>query len=234
MNYQGIVFDKDGTLLDFNKTWLPVYKIAAMKISGNDSGLADELLHQHGFQPDLQRFIGGSLLAAGNNHEIAEAWAVQCGKVDQTEKFSIELNQIFQEEGAKKSTPVHKLAPTLKTLKSMGFVMGVATADSYQGILNTLNAFDVLDQFDFLAGYDSGYGVKPGGGMVTAFCRHSNLPPEKIIVVGDNRHDIEMGKNANAGLCIGVLTGTSSRVELETIADLVLNNISELPAYLSQ
>jgi phosphoglycolate phosphatase len=234
MNYQGIVFDKDGTLLDFNKTWLPIYKIAALKISENDVGLADQLLQRHGFNSDLQRFTGGSLLAAGNNREIAEAWAKQCDKIDLVEQISIELNQIFQEEGSIKSTAVHQLVPTLKTLKSMGLVMGVATADSYQGILNTLNAFNVLDQFDFLAGYDSGYGIKPGGGMVTAFCQYTDLPREKIIVVGDNRHDIEMGRNAKAGLCVGVLTGTSNRAELESIADLVLNDISELPAFLTQ
>jgi phosphoglycolate phosphatase len=234
MNYQGIVFDKDGTLLDFNKTWLPIYKIAALKISDNDIRLADELLSQHGFNPDIQRFKGGSLLAAGNNLEIAEAWAKQCDKVDQTEKFSDELNQIFQEQGSIQSTAVHQLSPTLETLKSMGLVLGVATADSYQGILNTLSAFNVLEQFDFLAGFDSGYGVKPGGGMVEAFCRKTEISPEKTIVIGDNSHDIEMGRNARAGLCVGVLTGTSNRTELESIADLVLHDISELPAYLIQ
>ena len=50
------------------------------------------------------------------------------------------------------------------------------------------------------------------------------MRPE-VIVVGDNRHDIEMGKNARAGLCIGVLTGASTRDELEEIADLVLDDI---------
>jgi len=53
-------------------------------------------------------------------------------------------------------------------------------------------------------------------------------------VVGDNRHDIEMGRNANAGVCVGVLTGTSERSDLESIADIVLDDIRNLPEYLKQ
>ncbi len=105
----------------------------------------------------------------------------------------------------------------------------MATADSHQGIINTLKSFDVLHEFDFLAGYDSGHGVKPEAGMVIRFCEQLALDAETVVVVGDNRHDIEMGRNAKVGLCIGVLTGTSTRDELESIADIILDDISTLP-----
>ncbi|MCP4429453.1 MAG: HAD family hydrolase, partial [Gammaproteobacteria bacterium] len=38
----------------------------------------------------------------------------------------------------------------------------------------------------------------------------------------------EMGRNAGAGLCIGVLTGTSTREELESLADIVYEDVREL------
>ena len=118
-------------------------------------------------------------------------------------------------------------------MKQAGLKLGVATADSYDGIINTLQSFDVLQDFDFLAGYDSGYGVKPQGGMISAFCAQMGLAADSVVVVGDNRHDIEMGRNGQAGLCVGVLTGTSTRAELESIADIVLDDISALPDHLS-
>jgi len=232
MSYQGILFDKDGTLLDFNKTWLPIYRVAAQEIAQGNPNLADQLLEHHGFDAARERFIAGSLLAAGNNDQIAIAWANHTDQQHQVERISERLDEIFRVEGAKQATAVDKLAETLLLLKQSGLKLGVATADSHQGIINTLQAFDVLDTFDFLAGYDSGHGVKPGGGMVVAFCQKMQLEVNTVVVVGDNRHDIEMGRNANAGLCVGVLTGTSSREDLENIADIVLDDISALPGLL--
>lgn len=228
MKYQGILFDKDGTLLDFNQTWLPIYLYAAREFANANEELAEALLTEHGFDRANNKFISGSLLAAGNNRQIAEAWSVQIDKPDQVEVISHQLHQIFNEQGAKQATPVKQLASTLKQLKQSGRKLGVATADSHQGIINTLQSFDVLQEFDFLAGYDSGYGVKPEAGMVLAFCERMALEVSAVVVVGDNRHDIEMGRNANAGLCVGVLTGTSTRQDLETIADIVIDDISLL------
>ncbi len=231
MKYHGIVFDKDGTLLDFNRTWLPIYRYAVREFAAGDAVLAEQLLVQHGFDAQRNQFQGGSLLAAGNNQQIAEEWARQIGMPGQVETISLRLNQIFHERGALEATPVANLASTLRQLKAAGLKLGVATADSHQGILNTLQSFEVLQEFDFLAGYDSGHGVKPDAGMVQAFCQQMGLRSEAVVVVGDNCHDIEMGRNANAGLCVGVLTGTSKRSELESIADIVLDDISTLPAY---
>jgi phosphoglycolate phosphatase len=234
MNYRGIVFDKDGTLLDFNRTWLPIYLHAANEIADSDPALAAELLACNGFDSVGNRFLAGSLLAAGNNHEIAEVWAQQLQQPDQVESISLRLNEIFQVQGALQATAVVGLAATLRQLKDADYRLGVATADSHQGIINTLQSFDVLNEFDFLAGYDSGHGIKPEAGMVLAFCEQTGLSSEQVVVVGDNRHDIEMGRNANAGVCVGVLTGTSERSDLESIADIVLDDIRNLPEYLEQ
>jgi len=224
VQYKAIVFDKDGTLIDFTGTWLPVFRRAALQVAGGDPDLAATLLHEQGYDATRGRFIGGSLLAAGNNHEIAAAWSAQLS----TRVEGDHLSRIFQELVAGSATPVPGLRETLAELKRLGLALGVATSDSFAGIQNSLQRFDVLDLFDFLSGYDSGHGVKPNPGMVEAFCEAVAIPAAQTIVVGDNRHDIEMGRNAGAGLCVGVLTGTSTREELEAIADRVFDNISGL------
>jgi phosphoglycolate phosphatase len=211
---------------------LPIYRHAASEFAAGDDALAEALLTRHGFDAGRGRFLGGSLLAAGNNRQIADAWALQLQQPGQAGAIGERLHQIFRQQGALRATPVAGLAGSLRRLKTRGYSLGVATADSHDGIIDTLQAFDVLGEFDFLAGYDSGHGVKPDAGMVLAFCRHTGLSSEAVVVVGDNRHDIEMGRNANAGLCVGVLTGTSERADLEAIADVVLDDIGGLPDYL--
>lgn len=224
MKYKAIVFDKDGTLIDFHETWLPVYRSAALEFAGNNIQLADMLLGEHGYNHAEGRFLGGSLLAAGNNDDIAEAWSKQLSNPVDSQR----LNRIFQQMIAESSAPVPALRETIAQLQRYNLKLGVATSDSYAGIHNSLRSFDVLSCFDFLCGYDSGHGVKPEAGMVNAFCAAVSVPVNQTIVVGDNSHDIEMGRNAGAGLCVGVLTGTSTRDELETLADVVYEDIRGL------
>ena len=52
--------------------------------------------------------------------------------------------------------------------------------------------------------------------------------------IGDTMNDIMEGRNANCGLSIGVLSGAGKKNELNTVANMVLNNISDLNKYLRQ
>jgi phosphoglycolate phosphatase len=225
---KAIVFDKDGTLLDFHATWLPRYQAGALAVAQGDQALATQMLQASGYDAQRNRVLGGTILAAGNNRDIAEVWA-PLGKQPVAEVES-QLNTIFaaQEHGA--SVAVKDLTASLQQLSDLGLVLGVATMDSEAGIQATLDEFDCLHLFAYKVGYDSGYGSKPGPDMVLGFCQQTGLKPEQVMVVGDNNHDLHMGQSAKAGCNVGVLTGTSFRHELEVDADLVLNSIADLPA----
>ncbi len=224
MQYKAILFDKDGTLIDFHRSWFPVYQHTAYKLAGEYPALAMDLLVKHGYDHDSERFLGGSLLAAGNNEDIAAAWS----ELLPVEVDSRDLNRIFQQQITQSAVAVPNLKQTIHRLQNFDIKLGIATNDSCTGIENSLRAFGILPCFDFLCGYDSGHGVKPDAGMVLAFCKSVSIAPGQTIVVGDNKHDIEMGRNAGAGLCVGVLTGASSRGELESLADVVYDDISGL------
>ncbi len=228
---RGVLFDKDGTLLDYAATWMSANRAAALAAAGGDQELGERLLVIGGYDPDRDRVGANTALAAGNATEIAAIWLPHVNGWEPRDLADL-LDRIFEEESQAQAAPVTELAPLFARLKRRGLKLGVATNDSQRGIEATLGPFAVLDLLDFKAGYDSGHGFKPDPGMVHGFCVRTGLEPAEVAVVGDNWHDLEMGQRAGAGLVVGVLTGTGDRAGLATLADHVLDGIQDLEALL--
>ena len=233
MSIKGIVFDKDGTLLDFNETWVPVNRIIASLIANGNKDVIAQILSESG-QNDVMGTVGsGSLLATGNNDQIAITKKKYAPHHD-VETITKLINNVGKSAATFTAKPVAGLKDTILKLAKKGLKIGLATNDSHDSAIATLSPFNILDHFDFICGYDSGYGVKPGGGMVLGFCEHTGVDPSEVVVVGDNTHDMEMALAANVILRVGVLTGTSSEQELTALADVVIPSISDLSAIIDQ
>jgi phosphoglycolate phosphatase len=224
---RGLLFDKDGTLIDFLQTWAPAYQAAALRLAGGNAELADRLLTLGGRDPATGRYRPESPLASGTNAEISKIWADAVGHAD-VEGLNRTLNSYFNDHALSNARPVTDLVNLFGRLKSHGLKLGLATMDSAAAAEAQLAAFGVRRLMDFVCGYDSGFGHKPGPGMVEAFCRSTDLRADEIAVVGDSPHDLDMARAAGAGRAIGVLTGVSLREVLTLHADLVLESIAEL------
>lgn len=229
---RGILFDKDGTLLDYAQSWTPINRAAAALAARGDAALAARLLALGGADAEGGSVTADSLLAAGNTAEIAASW-IAGGAPFALPELQERIDALFR-EAAQTVVPVGDLAGILGRLRARGFWLGIASSDNEAAIRATARRFGIDALLGYVAGYDSGFGVKPGPGMVEGFCRRTGLDPGEVAVVGDNAHDIAMGRSAGAGLTVGVLTGTGTRATLERIADLVLPSIVELGAALDE
>lgn len=227
---RAVLFDKDGTLLDFQRTWGPMNAEAALFAAGGDAALARRLMEVGGMDPDTRITAPDSLLAASSNHEIAAAW-VAAGAAFETAVLARALDARFA-AGAAQAVPVTDLAALFARLTARGLVLGIASSDSEAGIRAMTERFGLSRHVAFVAGYDSGHGRKPGPGMLEAFARHAAVPPSAVAVVGDNLHDMEMAAAGGAGLRVAVLTGTGTRASLSAHADACLDGIDHLEALL--
>jgi phosphoglycolate phosphatase len=224
---RGILFDKDGTLIDYERTWIPINRAAAAFAAGGDAALAAELLRLNGHDPANDRVTPGSVLAAGSIDDIAMAFAAHLG-ARTPRALAAGLDRVYSEGGASHAALIDGAQEAVAELKRRGFRLGVATNDSIAGLQASLGRTGILELFEFTAGCDSGFGGKPDPRMALGFCEAMGLAPREIAMVGDAVHDLAMGRAAGAGLNIGVLSGTSEREDLEDFADLILGSVNDL------
>lgn len=227
----GILFDKDGTLLDFDASWEPVNRQVALIAAGGDKALADRLLQTCGMDPATGHIAPDSLFAAANTREIAEG-LIAAGAPFELEDLVPLIDDLFA-GAAEMSVPVTELKPLFARLRERGLRLGIASSDNERSIRVAVRRFGIDDYVDFVAGYDSGHGTKPGPGMVLGFCAETGLAPHQVAVVGDSNHDLHMGHSAGAGLKVAVLSGTGSRQSLQDACDVLLNDITELETVLA-
>ncbi len=227
-----ILFDKDGTLYDFYRTWGALTEQAALMVADGDIERAKFLLENSGKDPVTGKYAPSSPIAAGSNRQIVECW---CGLIQRADVDEIyrRVHVMFLEHQRNGAVPVLDLDVFFGRLRGRGLRVGVATMDSEQACRAAMLRAKCDHHLDFICGFDTGHGVKPLGGMVEAFARKVGVPVSALAVVGDSPHDMHMARAGNAGRAIGVLTGVSPRATLlEAGAHEVIESIAELDTVL--
>lgn len=228
---KGILFDKDGTLVDFNQTWFAIGDTLALEAAGGDRVRADQLMVQAGYDFVQHRFLADSVFAAGTNADVVGLWYPDLEPGLRGELLT-RFNGITATNGAVKAVPLPGIIQAIATLHARSYRLGVATNDSTGGAEQTLLMLGIAQLFDAAYGYDAVARPKPAPDTVDSFCALTGLKPAEIAMVGDNNHDMEMAHNAGCGLAIGVLSGTGTVESLGGRADVVLASVADLPVYL--
>ncbi|WP_377189794.1 HAD family hydrolase [Ruegeria meonggei] len=229
MPIDAILFDKDGTLFDFADTWGAFGRNVLMRLAEGDLRRATELGHVIGFDLEQVTYSADSIVVAATADEIAATLAPHVPELTQAELVDL-LNS---EAATAAQAPAIPLLPFLEGLRQAGFKLGVATNDSEAPALQHLESVGIRDHFDFVAGYDSGHGHKPGPGQLLAFSAHVGVEPARVAMVGDSLHDLQAGRAAGM-TTIGVLTGVAPAEALLPMADVVLPDIGHIPGWLAK
>lgn len=230
---RGLLFDKDGTLFDFAATWSGVVEQTLATLSP-DAALQDRMALAIGYDRAVRRFVAGSPVVAGTGAEIAVILGTHVPHLTVPAiEDAMNAAAVAVAEGAMVPA-VPDLPGFLDGLRTAGYRLGIATHDTEAAARAHMSALGALERFDFVAGYDSGHGHKPGPGMLLAFAAATGLTPPEIAMIGDSVHDLGVAPAAGAALAIGVLTGPATREDLAPHADHVLDSIADLPALLAR
>lgn len=231
---RGVLFDKDGTLIDFEKTWLPGLLSAARQLV-ETHGIktdVDTLTRAAGGDPEKGTIAPGTLLAQGTAIEVAELWCGLAPALPETDETAAWLDTYWLDHAARNLAPVCDLQELFSTLRARDIRIAIVTNDAERGAWDMVESLGLRDLVDFVAGYDSGHTHKPAPDMLEAFLRDGNMTATETVMVGDSRADMEAGRATGCRATIGVLTGATPEPQLAALADFIIPDVGHVPSLL--
>ena len=228
MNIRGVIFDKDGTLFDFQSTWGIWTAQVLARIAGSDEALLQQLAEALGYDTQTRRVQPGSVIVAATPMDIAAVVKDCIPALSQTQICDW-LNEEAKTAPQVLVTDLHRLTAELRRI-NLGLC--VMTNDAETPARAHLASVQASDLFDFVIGSDSGFGAKPQAAPLLALADKMEIPAAACVMVGDSSHDLRAGRAAGMR-AVAVLTGLAEADELAPLADAVLPDVSHLPAWIS-
>lgn len=240
MKIKGILFDKDGTLIDFYSLWLnAALEVIPQFLAENGievtGEMTDYVLRAIGVSDD--RVDPRGALAYKSYEEIAEDIRAALEKrqiVIETGVIHRQLVELFQKSVTKDEiefqtfTDLRKL---FRGLKEAGIFLGVATADTQRSAENCVKSLGVMEYLDYIGGENGKIRPKPDPDMFEEFRKLCGLGKSEIAVVGDSYNDMKFAKKCG-GTAVGVLSGVSREEDFGNLADYVIESVAELDTVL--
>lgn len=226
-----VVFDKDGTLIDFGAMWGAWAVDLAGRIErAAGRPLAARLAQALGFDPASGAPVPEGPLA------VEPMAALRAYAADTLAEAGLERGAAEQilaavwsaPDSAALTRPLADLPRLFRQLRAAGARVAVATADDRAPTETALARLGLAGLVDALACADDGLPPKPAPDMLLRICRGLGVAPARAAHVGDSLTDMRMGRAAGVGLLIGVASGTARPAALAGLADVVLGSVAEL------
>jgi phosphoglycolate phosphatase-like HAD superfamily hydrolase len=228
-----VVFDKDGTIIEFGAMWSGwAVTLADGLRAATGRSVEGPLYAMLGYDPATRAVAPGGGLAATPMARLRdrtrEVLILEGLPSDAADDALAAAWHAPDPVGL--AHPLTDLHALFGQLHEAGRRVGIATSDDRAPTERTLAALGLTAGFDGLVCADDGVPVKPAPDMVDHLCALLGVPPERTAVVGDSPADLQMARAAGAGLVLGVLTGVGDRHDLAPLADLVIDSVEGLLA----
>jgi phosphoglycolate phosphatase len=238
VNCGGVVFDKDGTLIDSLKIWPELIRtrVAILKKRLNLAQEVTRMAEQVMGLNDQGEITLRSTIVIGTREQTASAVnaVLYLNMGLPWDKGMEEVLRAFaecdQELGlAAQAVTVPRALETLCFLHKRGIKIAVATNDS---LVRTKSLMELAGLGPYISAYacrDEVRKGKPAPDLFKLACKRLDLKPNDCLIVGDSILDLKMADHAGgAKLKVGVLTGASSAADLTGYADVIFPGISEV------
>ena len=232
-NVEAIIFDKDGTLLDFDAFWVPFTLRAVGEVLfelGAKKELLDKILEELGVNDGTTDIDG--ILCKGTYEQIGE---VVCKVLlsNGLEFSSKEVGEAVisaynkKENGGEIKPTCQELSEVLEKLKKQSIRLAVVTTDNEEITKECLASLGVYEYFDKIYTDDGVLPTKPNPYCAEDFIRTYGLNRDKVLMVGDTVTDALFAGNAGIKM-IGIAKSKKNKELLGLHTDTVISSLSEL------
>ena len=227
-----VVFDKDGTLIDFDLMWGGWAEDLADRLEAAIGGpIRAELHREIGYDTQARRTQPGSPLAATPMTHLRQLTTalVERSTGRSAAAAAAVVDAAWQPPDPISLTqPLTDLQALFGCLRASGRRIAVVTSDDRAPTEATLAVLGIGGLVDALVCADDGLPSKPAPDTLLEACRIAGDVPGRTAMVGDSIADMAMAAAAGVGRRVAVLSGIGRRAELEPLADLVIDSIAEL------
>lgn len=215
-----ILFDKDGTLIEFDRSWEKIgvrfvqSLLETFPVHNKEAALRQLGVIKESIDPK-------SVMGSGSLQQIIQAFNDVTGQ--DTTDWSKSTSQKLVDERIPEINWVEGVKEALIDLKAKGYQLGIVTSDTKKGVEQFLAHTNATSLFDLIISTEADAYEKPNPKVLSQY----NVDPQKVAIVGDTANDMKTASNANLGMAIGVLTGIATKEELHE-ADIILNSAADI------
>ena len=237
---EGVLFDKDGTLIDSHTYWGRIIErraAALIACYGLPRELAGDLCRAMGFSRDSRRLLPEGPIALVSREEVIEAvlnFLLPITAAASTETISrlfAQEHEAFLEEIHGYITLLPGVVYLLEQLRRHGVRTAVVTTDTVANTNETLRHVGIAHLFDVVIGKESTKEPKVTGAPATAALKQLGLEAGQAVCIGDAPMDLIMARNSGLMGGIGVATGQLPPAELRTHSDYIITTLHELAVH---
>ncbi|NWL87682.1 haloacid dehalogenase [Paenibacillus sp. 79R4] len=215
---RGILFDKDGTLLDFMPMWGAWATVLIGLLDEHLTTLDKEPMGHRKeslglFSDQTGRIIGydkAGPIAMGTEEEVTAllAWHLYAAGIPWNEATVLvrRYNKLAMQklEQDRRALPLPGLPEFLENCHRSGIKLAVVTSDTVKETEKHLDWMGLSRYFPVVVGRDRVSKGKPDPEMALLAAQELGLTPQQCIVIGDSNGDMVMGKQASVVCTIGI------------------------------
>ena len=225
-----ILFDKDGTLIEFDKSWEKIGIRLVDKLLDTFPVHDKEVAHrQLGILDD--KIVPDSVMGSGSLGEMIKSFDDVTGQ--DTSEWTRNTSQELVDSREPENHWTDGVYDTIVALRQDGYKIGIVTSDTNKGVTQFLEATQSKDLFDLVISTETHAEEKPSPKVLDPLFEAYDVKPEQVVIVGDTANDMKTAINAHLGLSIGVLTGIAKREELHE-ADVIIESAKEVKQVLDK